>query len=94
MAVEQGIETVTGPFVTQVHVKGIRPPVRLEGMDVRGWPVASRGTDLLYLDECGALWWGRARGKFDASVVRECWPEETLKFHPAICHSIEQILAA
>jgi hypothetical protein len=85
-----GIETVIGPFVSEAAARGSRPPVALVDHDTRGWELCARGTDRLFLDEFGDLWWGSRLGTTQARILRPCWPEERRSLAP----TIEAALAA
>lgn len=85
---------LTGPFVSEASLRGLRAPLRLLGQGTHGWPVAERAGETLVMDEYGDLWWGRGDARGDIRVSRPCWPEEYKSLHPAIKGAIERLLSS
>ena len=81
---------VTGPFIQEANVRGLRPPIRVVDQETRAWQVGARGGDALLLDEFGDLWWARVAPRGDARTIRPCWPEEARK----LCDDVARALVA
>ena len=90
---------IAAALAAQAASRGLRPPVRLTGLDARAWPILSSGGparagDALLLDEYGDLWWGFMNGSRDAHVTRSCWPEEAALYADGIRGMMEMVLGA
>lgn len=90
---------IAAALAAQAASRGIRPPVRLTGLDARAWTILasggpSRAGDALLLDEYGDLWWGLLNGPGHAHVTRSCWPEEAALYLDGIRGMMEMVLGA
>ncbi|HVL91666.1 MAG TPA: hypothetical protein VM841_15705 [Actinomycetota bacterium] len=94
-----GAAAEAAALAAQAAARGIKPPVRLSGVDARAWMILASGGparagDALMLDEYGDLWWGYAHGPHQARVTRACWPEEAGLYVAGIRSMMELVLGA
>ncbi|HEX9696841.1 MAG TPA: hypothetical protein VGB64_11090 [Actinomycetota bacterium] len=86
-------------LAAQAAARGLKPPIRLLGVDARAWTILSSGGparagDALLLDEYGDLWWGLLDQPHHARITRSCWPEEAALYLAGIRGMMELVLGA
>lgn len=94
-----GAAAEAAALAAQAAARGLKPPVRLSGIDARAWTILSSGGpvragDALLLDEYGDLWWGTMTAPHHARVTRSCWPEEAALYVAGIRSIMEMVLGA
>lgn len=94
-----GAAAEAAALAAQAAARGLKPPIRLSGVDARAWPILasggpSRGDDALVLDEYGDLWWALQDGPHHARITRACWPEEAALYLIGIRGMMELVLGA